>query len=634
MMLCYNDLLHILNQRLINSCIGRKDGRTHMRNKVNNKIAGKMIAMLLTLVMILGTFSVAVFAEEASSGDAKFSVAADNTDSAGTATEATKETEKTEKAEAAEPAEVPEKTEEAAGPAEAPEKTEEAAEPAEAPEKAEETAVPEEVPEKAEEPEDGSGDEPAAEAAEPDGDEPSEDENQTLEAVTATPESAPASETPADDKDKEEASYEVKIVSNAITAKVNGAAISSGDKVKADETVSLSTTAAAGTYEFRVNGSSIQGDSFTMPEAPVSIDIAYKVTLKPGDIPDGVTVTFNAGSGNTTYKFPDEMSFYLVAGTELVVQIVEGLTSEFQQGESPAGSVKQLKLVFTQNNTETFRISLNNSEIMSNTQSGRTNTSAVFRMPAAPVDAVFRIANRVKAVPAESPYNRGSCTINNLTDNTSEYGDHFGLPGDKFSVNYEAGYYESVDITASDKAGNQIPVRGGQFTMPSSLVNLKILYHHKPLSVNVVNLKPDRGSIYVSKSQYRPGETVVVHFKANRGFKFNTNTLMYTYTLNGKTNVEKITKGSDGRYSFIMPFYPVDIRGVFVAQETYESASDRSLYVDYSDEDEAEAAAEEEKAEEKEDETPQDAIDVTPIVARVISETVLTATVDTVTITH
>ena len=591
-----------------------------MRNKVNSNIAARMIAMLLTLVMILGTFSVAVFAEEASAGDAKPAVAADNTDSAGTA-EVIKEGEQTEKSE---PEEVPEKSEEEAVSAEEPVKTEK-------------TAELEKVPEKTEEPADSSGNEPAARAAAPAGAAASENGNRALKAAAATPEPAKESGTAANNSgtttNNEETSYEVKIVSGAVTAKVNGVAISSGDKIKANETVSLSTTAAEGTYEFRVNGAS-SGNSFAMPAAPVSIDIAYKVTLKAGDIPDGVTVTFNAGSGNTTYKFPDETSFYLAAGTELIVGLVEGLTSEFQQGNSPANGKKQLKLVFNDEGKE-FRISLNNSDLMKNQQSGRTNTNAVYTMPARAVEAVFRIAYRIRYIPAEEPYNHGSCSINNNSDTTSELGDMFALPGDKISVNYDASNYESVDLAVSDNSGNQVPVSGGQFTMPSSMANLTIAYYHRPVAVNVINLKPERGKIYTKLSEYRPGETVVVYFRANSGYKLNSKTLMYTYKLNGQMYVEKIEKGSNGKYSFVMPFYPIDIRGTFVSKESYESASDPSLYIDYSVEDEenAEEAEAQAQSDEAEEVTPE-LFDVTPIVAAVIAETVMTATVHTTSLTH
>ena len=50
-----------------------------MRNKVKNNVARSIIAMLLTLVMIAGSFSISVFAdtEEAVSGDTKAASAAE-----------------------------------------------------------------------------------------------------------------------------------------------------------------------------------------------------------------------------------------------------------------------------------------------------------------------------------------------------------------------------------------------------------------------------------------------------------------------------------------------------------------------------------------------------------------------------
>lgn len=99
----------------------------------------------------------------------------------------------------------------------------------------------------------------------------------------------------------------------------------------------------------------------------------------------------------------------------------------------------------------------------------------------------------------------------------------------------------------------------------------------------------------------------------------------------GKMTLQKITKDRDGKYSFIMPFYDIDIRCVFVAKETAEGSSNPASFIDYAD---GEDEEEEEAVEELSEEEVQQMLDVTPLVSRLVAETVMTATVSVAAMTH
>lgn len=599
-----------------------------MRNKVRNNIAGRITAILLTLVMILGTFSVAAFANEAETQETPQiveetvktaepvqSAPADADAQAGPAV-----------ADNAAPAEVPEAAKPAAEEAQ-PEETawpaaeeaqpegsvqpmEEEVQPAVA-ENAAESDVTEEAVPAAEEAQ------PAEEAVQPE--EAAAEEAVKAEKVTARAAKSAGEATegaaPAEETAKDAGEYAVSFASGGITASVDGKAVSSGDSVYAGKTIDLYSSEEEGKYQFTVinldDGSTIElnGGSFTMPEGRVNVIASYLLDLRTDDIPDGVTIKLDVTSGGVTTTQEirkGDQPFFVAAGAMVIVQSVEGLVSEYQQGNAPGNAAKQLKMVINDGGNE-FRVSLNNSDAMK-------RSAAAYTMPERAVSAIIAIANRIAVTSDTDPYHQGSCSIRNLSDSTSHLADFFALPGDKISVDYDSQFYDSVDIEAYDAAGNKVSASGGQFAMPSSKADLKIRYYHKPRTVAVTNLKPARGTISTKETQYRPGDTVVITVKANSGYKFNTKTLVYTYTKDGKRYVESITKGSDGKYSFVMPFYDVTISGVFVEKATADKASDPGAYIEYS------AVEEEETVEATHDE---ELLNVLPLTSAITAQTVL-----------
>ncbi len=368
---------------------------------------------------------------------------------------------------------------------------------------------------------------------------------------------------------------------------------------------------------------------------------AHDLTFNFDELPDSVSLSFNVGAKQylydgavitdiTTddYKTITDPVITVAAGSQLVVVSVIGLPDDFQQGSSPGGkSTKQLKLVLKDSNgNEIQRLSLNNSTKMSST--GMLVNDAV--------TAVFGIANRIRYSTATDIYHKViSTSIVNTSDygrNESEHGSIFAMEGDKIVFDDDFSSYEHVDVSVTDAAGKSVAVSGGTFTMPSSMATLKMVAYYKARNVNVINTRPERGTLSVNKDQYRPGDKVVVKISSNSGYSFDTKTLAYIYKRDGKMTLQKITKDKDGKYSFIMPFYDIDLRGVFVGKETAASSSDPATFIEYADgEDEEEEEAAEEPAEE---ENAQQMLDVTPLVSRIVAETVLTATVSVASMTH
>ena len=234
---------------------------------------------------------------------------------------------------------------------------------------------------------------------------------------------------------------------------------------------------------------------------------------------------------------------------------------------------QQLKLILKDKDGKVLnRLSLNNST---------TQTSTALKLDDA-ATAVIDIANRIQMVTGVDYFHSGSCIIANQTD-----------------------------------------------TVPSSVANLKMVYYYKVKNVGVKNLKPERGTLSVAKSQYRPGDKVVVNIKSNSGYRFHTTTLAYLYMKDGKWTAEKITKDDDGRYSFTMPFCDIEIIGSFVENGSSAVTSDPDSYIeytDYADVDEETEEAEEAEDEELSEEEVQTMFDVTPLVSRVVAQTVLCAT--------
>lgn len=603
-----------------------------MRNKVNNNIALRMTAILLTLVMIAGSFSVAVFAGDEAPAD-NSPVAAE------TAEKAAPE----DKAEEAAPAE---KTEQAVQEAQAVQAAPAAAEEQAAPAVNTEQAAPAGDTEQALPAGESSQDGSAVEAPETEVKEESESEEAIREPEETGSVSQPAAKTAGDAVSRSGANvsapaqaggtpakaaedgYEASVDSDEITVTVNGQTISSGDKIGAGEEVALHVDEAEGKYKFVVTNAgdgsevTVTNGKFVMPEAGVNINVGYLFDLKTDGLPDGVTLTINTKTGNVTtsqeFRKGDSGNepLYVFAGALVIVHAVDGLTSDYQKGSSPGGSTKQLKLVIDRSGKET-RISLNNTDTMKGTRSA-------YKMPSRAVEAIVATAYRIKITPADSTYNRGTCTIRNTSDPGSEYGDIFALAGDKIRVSYSAESYDSVKIKASDASGNKLSVSGNQFTMPASVADLKITYYHKARSVSVVNTKPDRGTISTKKDKYRPGDKVVVRFSASSGYSFKTNSLVYTYKKDGKLYSEKITKDSDGKYSFIMPFYDVDIRGLFVEKPSAGSA-DPAVYVDHSD-DYYTAWEEDEEITEDEDTEDEEILNLVPLTSAIAAQTVLAVT--------
>lgn len=393
-----------------------------------------------------------------------------------------------------------------------------------------------------------------------------------------------------------------------------------------DETVSAANNAAA------VQSQAVSSEAKAAENGP------HDVTFNFDKLPDGMSLNFKIGDRNYTYDgsvitdITDLDNYVIIndpvisvaAGSELIVQSVIGLEKNQDYQSVKYMGTKQLKLVLKDDSgKELRRLSMNNS---TNMPTGLALNGVA--------TAVVGIANRIKYSTSTDIYHAVMSTsimnMNNLGQTESELGDIFAMEGDKISFDDKADDYERVDITLTDATGKSVAFSGGTFTMPSSMVHLNMIAYHKARTAKVTNNNPERGTLSISKSQYRPGDKVVVKIRSNSGYRFSTKTLAYLYMKDGKMTFQKITKDKDGKYSFIMPFYDIDISGVFVSKETADNSADTSEFIEYADaEDE-----EEEAAEELPEEEIQEMLDVTPLVSRIVAETVLTATVSVSSMTH
>lgn len=541
-----------------------------MRNKVKRNNARRLTAVLLMLLMIMGSFSVASFAQEVPGEEAVKTTEAAPAESAPTG-EAQKPA-----AEVTQPAAPVQPSTESSQP--------------------ENNGTPETVT-----PQEGSSNvteetQPAAEEAQPEAEDAQAAEI-ALEEVTQ-----PAA---GDESGKEvKSTAPVQLQAASAEAKNEDAASGSGD---------------AGTHKISINSS----------EMPRTISLAFYI--KSGNVIteyvyDGTTIYDNTNGKDVT-----DIGLIVAAGSVLTIQRVIGLEREpdFQEGDSPSSRsttqfTKQIKLLLKdKDGKELQRISLNNSTTMTSISAGLDNVAS----------AAIGIAGRIRVTMGTDMYHKGSCIVMNTTDSgpkQSEFGDIFALEGDKISIDYGADYYDHVDIGITDAGGKNVAFSNGSFTMPASMANVNMIYYYKARNVKVINTRPERGTISVKKDQYSPGDKVVVKISSKSGYRFNTKTLAYIYTKDGKMTVQKITKDKDGKYSFIMPFYDIDIRGVFVAKETAAESSDPTAFIDYADGEDEEEAVEELPEEEE----LQQMLDVTPLVSRVVAETVMTATVSVAAMTH
>lgn len=402
-----------------------------------------------------------------------------------------------------------------------------------------------------------------------------------------------------------------------------------------DETVSAVDNAAA----VQPQAVSLQANNAPADSGSVNAAGQNYLVIDGSKRPDGISLAFKVETNGTTTEYVYDGSTIIdmtngvdvtdtgIAvsdGSTLTFQQVLGLTKDYQQGNSPAGeSTKQLKLILKdKDGKELKRISLNNSSSLTTTGYSISNA----------VTAIIDIANRIQIVKNDDYYHSGSCIIDNQTDNSSEFSRIFAMAGDKIVIDYSLGDYDHVDVSITDGSGKSVAFSGGKFTMPSSMAKLKMVYYYKAKNVNIRNIKPERGTLSVKKSQYRPGDKVVVNVKANSGYRFHTKTLAYIYMKDGKWTAQKITRDEDGKYSFIMPFCDIEIIGNFVEKGSSAVSSDPDSYIEYTDYvDEDEEA---EAAEEPTEEEVQEMLDVTPLVSRIVAETVLTATVSVSSMTH
>ncbi len=559
-----------------------------MRNKVNNQLASRLLAVVLTLVMTAGTFSVSVFAEEIPA----------ETPAQETEQQTTQNAAGTGSSEAGAAASENGNSESAAV-------TAETAQPAQdAPEAVQGTS---ETPAEAA-PETQTAGDAAGEAA----------------AETA-PSDADAAGNEAGSAFVADAETETNIAAEAeVEAAAETGSEAEAEKAEAEPQAavrSLTAQAAPEKEQLQVVKASVsepKAADLSMPE--------YLLIIYPSgvDAPDNFSMTLNVTSTGPTKTYTISKSdvnptvLSLVEGAVLVVKEVKGLTDEYQQGDTPNGK-KQLRLVFTGKNRQFFAIALNNSEMMRDDFTYRSDTEAQFRMPAYSVTADLMTAYRNIFVPAKSQYNRGTCTISNLSDTTCEFHNIFALPGQNVQVSIDYEDYDKVDVSVTDSSGNVLPVSNGVFTMPDSPSNINVVYYHKPVKLTVRNPKPERGTVSTEKSEYRPGDKVIVNMDAAKGY--TPKSLVMTYTVSGKVQAQKLEKDENGEYSFIMPFYSPTLTGIFAEKSTSSSVS--SAAVSYAAP--AVAALAEEPAE-PEEEKQLEMIDVMPTVAAVMANTMLVVT--------
>ena len=523
-----------------------------MRNKVKNNVARSIIAMLLTLVMIAGSFSISVFAdtEEAVSGDTKAASAAEKTEKADQ-TEKAEKSESEEKAKQSEPEEKTEKTEpeEKTEKADSVEKTD-SSEPEEKEEKSEPAADAEKG-----EPAEGSAEEGSpSETPQPAPEESAPDDLQPAEAVAVMPMAAAVR-----DAKNAEAGFAVNFNSDDVTVFIDddGTVVKPGDKVEAGKTLYLSPKPDACDYELSVSkadGSAVEvsedEDTFTMPESDVTVSVTlyynFTLDLSAEDVPDGFYVVV----GGTKVSKGEKGTIKAEAGKAVPVSEIADLGKDYNYAQERPSGKHQLKMLISSGGSSK-KITLDSFR-----NSGYT-------MPEANAKASLYVLHRwITKLSGDAR----SCSLTNDSDSDAPW---YGHAGDRITIHMFSDNFKSLEVTVKDDQDNVIYsssqiMENYTFTMPASVVYINITGVANKAQYNVTVRTPKYGTVKVGSKQFER-DLVELEVVPDEGYAVSLTGVLIMYKQGDKTNAIKadIVKKGSNKFTFRMPSADVTVATAF-----------------------------------------------------------------------
>lgn len=297
-------------------------------------------------------------------------------------------------------------------------------------------------------------------------------------------------------------------------------------------------------------------------EATISADgdrIDLTVDLTSEEVPDGFYLVFDDAKKSRVEK-GHKATISTTEGAYLKITEMPDLGSDYQTGNAYS-RLKLLKLQFAYSGTKE-RISLDDMK----TEGFKVHRAVI----TATLDVEYRMIIR--------SLGNGSFGTENQND---IWGDQrYARKGDVIKLFYDAEKNELVSLSVEDSKGNSVPVNGTSFVMPADYVYFYVtinkIYH--PKTITVMNSKNGvHGTITPDRTSARCGEKVTVTYKPDSGYEPNLKSAIYTYTMSGKSHVERMTAESGNKASFIMPDADVTVRGVFRQISTQSNTTGNSV---------------------------------------------------------
>ena len=383
-----------------------------------------------------------------------------------------------------------------------------------------------------------------------------------------------------------------------VNSDANGTAEADKDQAAKGDKVTITATPKSGytVDEITVNGTPIQGNTFTMPDKDVTVNAsfvpAYKISFdikgngtasaSPNPAKENASVTITTKpSPATLYRVKSVTSADAeVTGSENTYTIAKmpakdvTVTVEFEQFAYPitVNAVNAKTATASPNPAKKDEIVKITSEPASSqyeldkityTYKGETATDITqakqFTMSKekdvtvnvtykAKADAVFKVtvASGLKNGKAEAHPNKDvkpGRTIT-ITPKPDE-----GYEVDKVTVTKDLDK-SAVSVTKNDTTGNY------SFKMPDGDATVEVTFKLATLKVNVV--KVEHGKVTVDPKEAKLGDTVKITATPDKGYEVD---LVVVADADGKS--VKVKKANDGTYSFEMPGSDVTVAVTF-----------------------------------------------------------------------
>ena len=143
----------------------------------------------------------------------------------------------------------------------------------------------------------------------------------------------------------------------------------------------------------------------------------------------------------------------------------------------------------------------------------------------------------------------------NASENGSVTAKEYAIAGETVTLNVSpAEDYALESITVTDADGSNVPVENNQFTMPAKAVTVSATFKYAP-KYNITVNASENGTVTADLEKATEGTTVTLTVNPADDYDLDTLTVN-----NGDVTV---TKGEDGKYTFVMPDSEVTVNATF-----------------------------------------------------------------------